>query len=183
MRSRLFLCCALLPALAAAYCLDLRQTVTCSYSVVAGNGDTCDSLASSWGLTVPNFEALNPGISCPTLVVDQQYCVLGTVSVPPTTTSSSSTVSSTSAKSQTSTKSSTSTTHPPPTTSSKTTKSTSTTSSLLHEPTQSGLVANCKCTFMPTAIPIQTEEQLTQKRTLQAINSTTSTLATPALRL
>ncbi|AEO69849.1 carbohydrate-binding module family 50 protein, partial [Thermothielavioides terrestris NRRL 8126] len=100
--------------------------VTCSYAVQASNGDTCDSVASSWSISVSEFESLNPGVSCPTLVVGHSYCVFGTITTSTTTKQSP--------------------TPPPasPTTSpSKTTTSTSTTSAFPYQPTQSGLAANC----------------------------------------
>jgi LysM repeat protein len=64
-----------------------------------------------------DFEALNPGVSCPNLTPGQSYCVIGTVSNDPEPTTTSTTM--------------------------KTTTSTSTTSSSPYQPTQPGLVANC----------------------------------------
>ncbi|SPQ17645.1 7c8f09a8-590b-48cf-ada4-da19b03e2fdc [Thermothielavioides terrestris] len=130
--SALFLL-AIFPFYASAACprraardkLPVRD-VTCSYAVQASNGDTCDSVASSWSISVSEFESLNPGVSCPTLVVGHSYCVFGTITTSTTTKQSP--------------------TPPPasPTTSpSKTTTSTSTTSAFPYQPTQSGLAANC----------------------------------------
>ncbi|KAK3934192.1 hypothetical protein QBC46DRAFT_325534 [Diplogelasinospora grovesii] len=111
-----------------------QSTVTCNFSAAASNGDTCQSFAAAWGLTVDGFESLNPGVACPNLVAGQSYCVIGTVTtVTPTstlatTTSPPITVSTT-----------------PPTTTPHTTlvTSTTTTSSSPFQPTQLGLAANC----------------------------------------
>jgi hypothetical protein len=46
--------------------------------------------AASWGMTVAGFQALNPGVSCPTLVSGHDYCVVGSVSAPSTTSTTSS---------------------------------------------------------------------------------------------
>ncbi|KAM0470185.1 hypothetical protein ACHAPX_010071 [Trichoderma viride] len=46
-----------------------RQQVTYSFATAANSGDTCDSFAAEWGLTEQTFESLNPGVSCPNLVV------------------------------------------------------------------------------------------------------------------
>jgi len=132
---------AILPALSAAtrlggrhYGLSPRQTVTCNFAITASNGDTCDSIAASWGLTLDDFKTLNPGVNCPTLVVGQRYCVLGSVSTAPPTTSTA-----------TSTAISSRSTTSPPTATSTTTRAptTTTTSSNVHEPTQPGLAPNC----------------------------------------
>jgi LysM repeat protein len=95
----------------------LSASVVCSFSVAANNGDTCQSFASTWGQSVEDFEALNPGVSCPNLTAGQSYCVIGTVSNDPEPTTTSTTL--------------------------KTTTSTTTTSSSPYQPTQPGLVANC----------------------------------------
>lgn len=55
--------------------LTRRQSVDCTYSVAAGTGATCDSVAGSWGISEADFIALNPGVTCPNLVVGQLYCV------------------------------------------------------------------------------------------------------------
>ncbi|ROW06500.1 hypothetical protein VMCG_04275 [Cytospora schulzeri] len=140
----------------------IAQTVTCSYKVVASNGDTCASVASSWGLTESGFESLNPGVVCPTLVVGQSYCVLGKVTTSSSKSSSSSpTTSSTSSK--TVTTPSTSSTAPPTTLTPSTTSST--TSSSGHEPTQPGLAANCNNFYLvqsgDTCITIESKYGIT----------------------
>jgi len=93
-------------------------SVTCNFSTPASYGDTCQSIASDWGLTVQGFQDLNPGVACPDLVPDTSYCVIGSISSdsPSTTTTG------------------TTTTKPP---------TTSTTSSSPYSPMQPGLVSNC----------------------------------------
>ncbi|THC94191.1 hypothetical protein EYZ11_006332 [Aspergillus tanneri] len=78
----------------------LDQSVFCSYSMAASNGDTCQSFATSWGITLANFELLNPYLRCSTLVVGRSYCVIGSVSSATTksTTTTTSTTSITSFK-------------------------------------------------------------------------------------
>lgn len=76
-----------------------RQQVTCSFATAASPRDTCDSFAAEWGLTEQTFESLNPGVSCPNLVVGQNYCVVGTVSSAPPSSSSSSQLSTSSSSS------------------------------------------------------------------------------------
>ncbi|KAI8946257.1 hypothetical protein F4801DRAFT_565163 [Xylaria longipes] len=112
--------------------LTRRQSIDCTYSVAAGSGATCDSVAGAWGISEADFVALNPGVTCPNLVVGQQYCVLGSVS----TTTSTSTKSST-------TKAPTSTTKAPASTTKTTTTTTKTVTSDPHSPSQSGLAKNC----------------------------------------
>ncbi|KAK0106890.1 hypothetical protein ONS95_003609 [Cadophora gregata] len=125
---------AVLPVLANAFPsnggpgLSKRQTVTCTFSITASNGDTCSSIATAWGLTVADFTALNPGINCAKLVVNNQYCVLGEITATPTTTSSSKSTS----------ESTSSTTR---TTSSITTSQAPTPAP--HMPTQDGISAQC----------------------------------------
>ena len=55
--------------------LTRRQSIDCIFSVAAGTGATCDSVANTWGINEAGFIALNPGGVCPNLVVGQQYCV------------------------------------------------------------------------------------------------------------
>ncbi|UKZ94151.1 uncharacterized protein TrAFT101_009034 [Trichoderma asperellum] len=66
------------------------NVITRSFATAASSGDTCDSFAAEWGLTEQTFESVNPGVSCPNLVVGQNYCVVGTVSSAPPSSSSSS---------------------------------------------------------------------------------------------
>ncbi|PYI02372.1 hypothetical protein BO78DRAFT_400578 [Aspergillus sclerotiicarbonarius CBS 121057] len=121
-----------LPQLHLAWAMALapRQQVSCSYESAASSGDTCQSFAADWGLTVQTLESLNPGITCPDLVAGQNYCVVGTVSSSGPTTSSSLTTS-------TSTSASTSTT------STVSIPSTISSSSAPYQPQQTGTAANC----------------------------------------
>lgn len=98
-------------------------SVVCDFSTPANYGDTCQSMASDWGLTVQGFQDLNPGVACPDVVPDQSYCVIGTVTYPSATTTLITT-----------TTTGTTTTNP---------STTSTTSSSPYSPTQPGLVSNC----------------------------------------
>ncbi|KAI0968042.1 hypothetical protein F4678DRAFT_464944 [Xylaria arbuscula] len=129
--------------------LSLRQAVTCYYSITASDGDTCTSVAATWGLTDAGFEALNPGADCPTLTVGQSYCVLGSVSTSTTTTATTTITTATTATSITTKATTTSqpsitskaTTTTVPTSTTKAT--TTTTTSSPHSPSQSGLASNC----------------------------------------
>ncbi|KAB8269243.1 hypothetical protein BDV30DRAFT_229943 [Aspergillus minisclerotigenes] len=88
----------------------LSASVVCSFSMAASEGDTCESFATSWGQTVEMFQQLNPS----------SYCIIGTVTEDPKTTS---TATSTTLKT--------------------TTTATTTTSSSQYEPPQPGLPSNC----------------------------------------
>ncbi|WPH04724.1 Hypothetical protein R9X50_00761900 [Acrodontium crateriforme] len=119
-----FVVIASLPELLYARALQVRDSVSCSYSVVGGNGDTCQSLADSWGISLADFQSFNPGVGCPNIVVGQNYCVIGTV-VTGSVTSSSTPMSTTTPKQTT-------------------TASATTTSSVPNMPTQSGITSDCK---------------------------------------
>ena len=73
----------------------ISAAVVCNFSTTASDGDTCTSFAASWGSTLENFQALNPGVSCPTLTVGQSYCVVGTVTSEPGTTTKATTTATT----------------------------------------------------------------------------------------
>lgn len=89
-----------------------RRDVVCYFEIPAESGDTCDSLASSWGISLQDFVNINPGVTCPgSLQVGKSYCVIGEYTPGPTSSSSSTT--STTTTQQTST-TSTSSTAPPP---------------------------------------------------------------------
>lgn len=66
----------LIPGLA---CALSRRAVECSFTTSAAKGDTCESFASTWGLSVDSLQQLNPGIICPGLDMSKLYCVTGTV--------------------------------------------------------------------------------------------------------
>ncbi|RDW70662.1 uncharacterized protein DSM5745_08173 [Aspergillus mulundensis] len=117
----------LLPALASALS---RRHVECLFATTPGSSDTCQTFASTWGLSVSELQELNPGISCPSLDASQSYCVIGTVTETPpgttlTTTTSTSTTTTTSTR--------TTTTTQPPTTANPTVPS----------PTMPGIAENC----------------------------------------
>ncbi|PLB35219.1 LysM peptidoglycan-binding domain-containing protein [Aspergillus candidus] len=97
----------------------LSAAIVCDMSAAASKGDTCESFVKAWGTTVEEFEALNPGVSCPSLTEGRKYCVIGTVTGGPDPTSTTTTTLKT------------------------TTKATTTTSSSKYEPTQPGVPANC----------------------------------------
>lgn len=74
----------------------------CAYKWRAHAGDTCDSLASDWGISTSDFISWNPsvGAKCANgVTVDQEYCVqddgtgpdTSTPGTPTTTTSSTGT--------------------------------------------------------------------------------------------
>jgi hypothetical protein len=98
----------------------ISAAVVCNFSTTASKGDTCTSFAASWGSTLANLQALNPGVSCPTLTVSQSYCVFGTLTSEPGTTTKATT----------------------PMTST-TTKATITTTSSQYESTIPGVPSNC----------------------------------------
>lgn len=79
-----------LPGLIAAIALPpVRRDVLCSYSAAPNTGDTCPTFVLGWGLTVDHFKELNPDAQCPNLDITRNYCVIGTVTAPDTTTSTS----------------------------------------------------------------------------------------------
>ncbi|KAF9892615.1 hypothetical protein FE257_001017 [Aspergillus nanangensis] len=51
--------------------------------LVAGLVPALRSFAGIWGMSVGEFEALNPGVTCPSLDPTELYCVMGTVIVDP----------------------------------------------------------------------------------------------------
>ncbi|KAL1891065.1 hypothetical protein Sste5346_007890 [Sporothrix stenoceras] len=57
----------------------IARTVNCEFQITADDNATCVEFASEWGLTLAQFEALNPTAACPTLTPDTLYCVLGSV--------------------------------------------------------------------------------------------------------
>ncbi|KAJ5097814.1 hypothetical protein N7532_004815 [Penicillium argentinense] len=63
------------PAIASARALS-RRAVDCSFTTNPSTGDTCESFARSWCLTVDNLKALNPGLACPNIGTTKWYCVI-----------------------------------------------------------------------------------------------------------
>ncbi|KLU86068.1 hypothetical protein MAPG_05087 [Magnaporthiopsis poae ATCC 64411] len=77
----------LVPALVAAQHPEmLKRGVNCSFATSPDRGATCESFASSWGLSVEELQKLNPDVSCPNIVAGRDYCVIGEVTADPTTT-------------------------------------------------------------------------------------------------
>ncbi|KAK7923718.1 hypothetical protein PG985_007789 [Apiospora marii] len=132
-RATAFFFLANTPQLIASRVIRVRQTVVvqCDFETNVTNGDSCSSFAAVWGLTPNAFASINPGVSCPgDLVAGQNYCVVGTATSGPagTTTTTARAPINTTAKPIIRTTSDLSTTTAP---------------SSPHEPTQSGLAANC----------------------------------------
>ncbi|KAH7028810.1 uncharacterized protein B0I36DRAFT_410324 [Microdochium trichocladiopsis] len=80
---------ALSPALVAAQENLAERAVDCVFSIAPSRGATCQSFASAWGISVETLQKLNPGITCPQLDDQQNYCVIGTADEPPKPTTSS----------------------------------------------------------------------------------------------
>lgn len=116
------------------------RAVDCAFATTADAGATCESFAASWGQSVDELKKLNPGITCPNLDTSKTYCVIGTVTADPTSSSPSSSFSSTSTTLKTTT-----TTTKVSTTSSSTSTSSSTTAAPApsNSPAMPGLAANC----------------------------------------
>lgn len=54
-----------------------RRGVECYFDLPAESGETCEILASSWGISVDEFININPGVTCPDLEAGKSYCVVG----------------------------------------------------------------------------------------------------------
>lgn len=54
-----------------------RRGVECFFDLAAESGDTCEILASGWGISVEEFININPGVTCPDLEAGKSYCVVG----------------------------------------------------------------------------------------------------------
>ncbi|KAI8943233.1 hypothetical protein NX059_001255 [Plenodomus lindquistii] len=132
----------------------VRRDVDCLFATSAESGDTCESLSSSWGISVDDLKSLNPRINCAQLDTNAEYCVIGTVtddpppSAPSSSSSSSTPVPTTNNPPKTTTQQVSSTV---PTTSTKpsavitTTTSTTTAGNgvATPQPTQPNMVSNC----------------------------------------
>lgn len=118
----------LVPSIVFAKAVDLTpRAIVCDFSTEPVSGDTCESFASSWGLSVDDLKKLNPGVQCPGLDGSRSYCVIGTVNSDPEPTT---------------------TTRPPITTSKPSTTTPPTTSTTSpaapsNSPTMPGVAANC----------------------------------------
>ncbi|KFY47397.1 hypothetical protein V495_01947 [Pseudogymnoascus sp. VKM F-4514 (FW-929)] len=113
-----------LPALIAAKALPVRRDVSCSYSAAPNTGDTCATFVLGWGLTVDQFQKLNPDAQCPNLDITKNYCVIGTVTAPGTTTTTSAPTT-------------------PPTTTTQGTSTTTSAEPTGPSPTMPGIAENC----------------------------------------
>lgn len=107
-----------------------ERAVTCDFATTADPGATCSSFASSWGLSVEDLKQLNPGITCPNIELGKSYCVIGTATSEPSTT----TITATKTSMATSTRS-----------------TTSTDSASGHSPTMPGIASNCDAFYKVTA--------------------------------
>lgn len=84
-----FLAASLVPGMVSA-------AVECDFATSADSGATCESFASSWGLSVDDLKSLNPGVVCSNFDSSKSYCVIGTVNdAPPVTTTPSTTLKTT----------------------------------------------------------------------------------------
>ncbi|KAL4768030.1 hypothetical protein BDW60DRAFT_211419 [Aspergillus nidulans var. acristatus] len=73
---------SLLPELLAARSIPLvKRGVDCSFSIAASSGDSCESFAASWGISVDDLKLLNPGLDCTKFDDFADYCVMGDVTV------------------------------------------------------------------------------------------------------
>ncbi|KAJ5131496.1 uncharacterized protein N7515_007535 [Penicillium bovifimosum] len=126
---------ALLPELLAARSIGNTfspRGVDCSFTIAPSSGDTCETFADSWGITVNDLTSINPGLDCANFNVEAEYCVSGKASddEPTTTTTTTKAVETATAVTTSS--------------SNKTTQTATATSSASdHEPTQPGLAKNC----------------------------------------
>jgi LysM repeat protein len=118
-------------ALVSAKATNSRRTVACDFSTTADNGATCESFASSWGMSVNDLKDLNPGIKCPNLDTNDLYCVIGTVTKDPAATTF---------KTSTTKKASPTTKEPSPTT---TKAPATTTEASANTPQMPGLAEDC----------------------------------------
>jgi LysM repeat protein len=126
---------ALLPELLAARSIGnafFRRDIDCSFTVAPSSGDTCETFADSWGITVNALKSINPDLDCAKFDDSVDYCVSGQANDDePTKTTTTSKAAETTTTVTTS--SSTETTQTPTTTSSASD----------HDPTQPGLTENC----------------------------------------
>ncbi|KAK1838776.1 LysM domain-containing protein-like protein 4 [Colletotrichum chrysophilum] len=117
--------------------LYVRRGVECFFEMPAESGETCESLASSWGISVNEFININPGVTCPNLEAGKNYCVVGEFTPDEPTTSPS----------QPSSTTPSTTTKPTTTSQPSTTLQTTTTTTAPSGPTVSpvmpGVVDNC----------------------------------------
>jgi hypothetical protein len=63
----------------------------CTYFTTANSGDTCASIANTWGITLVQFISYNPSVKsdCSGLVIGDSYCVEENHGIPPVTSTTS----------------------------------------------------------------------------------------------
>ncbi|KAL4904079.1 hypothetical protein BDW74DRAFT_168540 [Aspergillus multicolor] len=135
---------SLLPELLAARSIPVQRSVDCTFDIAASSGDSCESFASGWGLSVDDLKSLNPGLDCDNFDDFADYCVIGDVTADEPATSSTTTTSTTS--STTTTTQAVTTTASTTTAFVTTTKEAATTTSASGDApteTQPGLASNC----------------------------------------
>jgi hypothetical protein len=82
----------LLPELLAARSIgnaSPRRGVDCSFTIAPSSGDTCETFADGWGITVNDLKSINLDLDCANVDNEAEYCVSGEASDDePTTTTS-----------------------------------------------------------------------------------------------
>ncbi|KAL6233083.1 hypothetical protein BDW75DRAFT_196167 [Aspergillus navahoensis] len=134
---------SLLPELLAARSIPLaKRGVDCSFSIAASSGDSCESFAASWGVSVDDLKSLNPGLDCTNFDDFADYCVMGDVTAdePSSSSTTTATKEATTTTTDTTTIAVTTTIEKPTTT---TTSTTSTATGNAPSPTQPGLASDC----------------------------------------
>ncbi|SPO01631.1 uncharacterized protein DNG_04305 [Cephalotrichum gorgonifer] len=121
--------------------------VECYFDLPVASGDTCETLASTWGISVELFITINPGVTCSNLEADRSYCVIGEWTPAGTSTLTPSQPQSTTTRTSTTTRSSTarSTTFTPSTSQSSTTWPSATP---ITSPTMPGIAEKCDRFYM-----------------------------------
>jgi hypothetical protein len=139
---KFLLAVGLIPGTVYGWPAHVSRGVECDFSTAPDIGATCESFASGWGISVVDLQSLNPGINCPDFGTDTVYCVIGTITNDPPT-------SSPRPNTTASTKPSTSSASPIVTKTSSTVTSTTATGSGITtpQPTQPEMVSNCNKFF------------------------------------
>ncbi|KAK3944406.1 peptidoglycan-binding lysin subgroup [Diplogelasinospora grovesii] len=120
-------------------------SAVCTFEWPAQSGDTCQTMADEWSITLAQFISYNPSVgpNCQNLVVGTSYCVEEDYGQAPSSTSAASTVQVTATSTTLKT-----TTKPPTSSSASSTAATTTTTTSTRpagpSPTQDGLVSTCQ---------------------------------------
>jgi hypothetical protein len=104
----------------------------CEFTWPATDEDTCATMSRDWALDEASFQAMNPGVNCPKLVANKEYCVQWTGPLP-----TAPVVTPTPTPAPTTTK-------PTSTTLATTTRSAVPGGPAVPSPVQSGVAANCE---------------------------------------